>query len=74
MKAQATEEFVHSQLSNCNSEHPDTTCVNVIDRDGNMLSATPSGGGVPPVIAAETGIQLTQRAEAFVLTPGPPTN
>ena len=72
MKAQATQQFVHSRLSNRNSEHPDTTCVNVIDRDGNMFSATPSGGWVPPVIAGDTGIQLSQRAQAFVLTPGHP--
>jgi gamma-glutamyltranspeptidase/glutathione hydrolase len=46
--------------------------VNVIDKDGNMLSATPSGAWIPAVIAGETGIPLTQRAQAFVLTPGHP--
>jgi gamma-glutamyltranspeptidase / glutathione hydrolase len=72
MSARATEEFVRSRLSNRNSEHTDTTCVNVIDTAGNMFSATPSGGWVPPVIAGDTGIQLSQRAQAFVLTPGHP--
>jgi gamma-glutamyltranspeptidase/glutathione hydrolase len=46
--------------------------VNVIDKDGNMLSATPSGAWIPALIAGDTGIQLTQRAQAFVLTPGHP--
>ena len=68
----APDEFAHSRLSNRNGAHPDTTCVNVIDHSGNMFSATPSGGWVPPVIAGDTGIQLSQRAQAFVLTPGHP--
>jgi gamma-glutamyltranspeptidase/glutathione hydrolase len=46
--------------------------VNVIDKDGNMLSATPSGAWIPAVIAGDTGIPLTERAQAFVLTPGHP--
>jgi len=50
----------------------DTTCVNVIDKDGNMMSATPSGAWIPAVIAGDTGVPLTQRAQAFVLTPGHP--
>jgi gamma-glutamyltranspeptidase/glutathione hydrolase len=37
-----------------------------------MFSATPSGGWVPAVIAGDTGIPLTQRAQSFVLTPGHP--
>lgn len=72
MNARAPDEFARSRLSNRNSAHPDTTCVNVIDHSGNMFSATPSGGWVPPVIAGDTGIQLSQRAQAFVLTPGHP--
>jgi gamma-glutamyltranspeptidase/glutathione hydrolase len=40
----------------------DTTCVNAVDRDGVMFSATPSGAWMPSVIAADTGI-LTQRAQ-----------
>ena len=50
----------------------DTTCVDVIDKDGLMFSATPSGAWLPSVIAGDTGIPLTQRGQSFVLTPGHP--
>lgn len=45
----------------------DTTCVNAIDKDGIMFSATPSGAALPSVIAGDTGIPLTQRAQSFYL-------
>ena len=72
MQAHASAEFVHARLSHRNGEHQDTTCVNVIDKEGNLFSATPSGGWIPAVIAGDTGIPLTQRAQSFVLTPGHP--
>ena len=50
----------------------DTTCVNTIDKDGNMFSATPSGAWLPSVIAGDTGIPLTERAQSFLLSPGHP--
>ncbi len=50
----------------------DTTCVNVIDKDGNMFSATPSGAWLPSVIAGDTGIPLSQRLQSFVLDEGHP--
>ena len=50
----------------------DTTCVNVVDRERNMFSATPSGGWLPSVIAGETGIGLSERMQTFVLTAGHP--
>ena len=50
----------------------DTTCVNVVDRQRNMFSATPSGGWLPSVIAGDTGIPLSERMQTFVLTPGHP--
>ena len=50
----------------------DTTCINTIDRDGIMFSATPSGAWMPSVIAGDTGIPLTQRAQSFFLVPGHP--
>jgi gamma-glutamyltranspeptidase/glutathione hydrolase len=50
----------------------DTTCVDAIDKDGLVFSATPSGAWLPSVIAGDTGIPLTQRAQSFVLTPGHP--
>lgn len=50
----------------------DTTCVDAIDRDGLVFSATPSGAWLPSVIAGDTGIALTERAQSFVLIPGHP--
>jgi gamma-glutamyltranspeptidase/glutathione hydrolase len=45
----------------------DTTCVNVVDRWGNVFSATPSGAWLPSVIAGDTGIPLSSRLQSFVL-------
>jgi gamma-glutamyltranspeptidase/glutathione hydrolase len=72
LQARAAADFLRSRYSHRNGEPQDTTCVNVIDKDGNMLSATPSGAWIPALIAGDTGIPLTQRAQAFVLTPGHP--
>ena len=72
LKAEAAPDFVRARLRNRNAEHQDTTCVNVVDKDGNMFSATPSGAWIPAIMAGDTGIPLTQRAQAFVLTSGHP--
>ncbi len=50
----------------------DTTCVDAIDKDGLVFSATPSGSWLPSVIAGDTGIPLTERAQQFILVPGSP--
>ncbi len=50
----------------------DTTCVDAIDKDGIVFSATPSGAWLPSVIAGDTGIPLTERAQQFILVPGSP--
>ncbi len=42
----------------------DTTCVNVIDKDGNMFSATPSGAWLPAVVAGDTGVLMGQRLQS----------
>jgi len=72
LAARAPQEFVQARLKERNAEHQDTTCVNVIDKSGAMFSATPSGAWAPAVIAGDTGIPLTERAQSFVLTPGHP--
>jgi gamma-glutamyltranspeptidase/glutathione hydrolase len=46
--------------------------VDAIDKDGVMFSATPSGAWLPSVIAGDTGIPLTERAQSFLLVPGNP--
>jgi gamma-glutamyltranspeptidase/glutathione hydrolase len=50
----------------------DTTCIDAIDKDGVVFSATPSGAWLPSVIAGDTGIPLTERAQQFILVPGSP--
>jgi gamma-glutamyltranspeptidase/glutathione hydrolase len=50
----------------------DTTCVDAIDKDGVMISITPSGAWEPSVIAGDTGIELTERAQSFILVEGSP--
>jgi gamma-glutamyltranspeptidase/glutathione hydrolase len=50
----------------------DTTCVDTVDKDGVMFSSTPSGAWMPSVIAGDTGIPLTQRAQSFLLIKGHP--
>lgn len=50
----------------------DTTCVDAIDRNGIVFSSTPSGSWLPSVIAGDTGIALTERAQSFLLIKGHP--
>jgi gamma-glutamyltranspeptidase/glutathione hydrolase len=50
----------------------DTTSIDVIDSQGMMFSATPSGAWMPSVIAGDTGLPLTQRAQSFVMIPNHP--
>ncbi|HWB98013.1 MAG TPA: gamma-glutamyltransferase, partial [Bryobacteraceae bacterium] len=50
----------------------DTTCVDAIDKDGIVFAVTPSGAWLPSVIAGDTGIPLTTRAQSFLLVPGHP--
>jgi len=50
----------------------DTTCVDTMDREGMMFSSTPSGSWMPSVIAGDTGIPLTERAQSFLLIEGHP--
>jgi gamma-glutamyltranspeptidase/glutathione hydrolase len=53
----------------------DTVHIDVIDRHGNMISATPSGGWLQssPVIPA-LGFPLNSRAQMFWLEPGLPAS
>ncbi|MDJ0905570.1 MAG: gamma-glutamyltransferase [Woeseiaceae bacterium] len=46
-----------------------TTSIQAADKDGWVVSVTPSGGWVPAVVAGETGIGLSQRMQSFVLEP-----
>jgi gamma-glutamyltranspeptidase/glutathione hydrolase len=44
-----------------------TTSVQAADAEGWVVSITPSGGWIPAVVAGETGVGLSQRAQSFVL-------
>jgi gamma-glutamyltranspeptidase/glutathione hydrolase len=50
----------------------DTTCVNVVDRSGNVWSSTPSGAWLPSVIMGDTGIPLGTRLQTLLTKPGHP--
>jgi gamma-glutamyltranspeptidase/glutathione hydrolase len=44
-----------------------TTTVEAADKEGWVVSITPSGGWIPAVIAGNTGIGMSQRMQSFVL-------
>jgi gamma-glutamyltranspeptidase/glutathione hydrolase len=55
-----------------NERANDTTCVNVIDKDGNLFSATPSGAWLPAVVAGDTGVLMGQRLQSSLTDPNHP--
>jgi gamma-glutamyltranspeptidase/glutathione hydrolase len=58
--------------STATSGNSDTTCVNVVDSRGNVVSATPSGAWLPSVIVGDTGIPLGTRLQTLLTVPGHP--
>jgi gamma-glutamyltranspeptidase/glutathione hydrolase len=46
-----------------------TTSIQAVDKDGWVVSVTPSGGWIPAVIAGRTGVGLSQRMQSFVTDP-----
>jgi len=50
-----------------------TTSIQAADKEGWVVSITPSGGWIPAAIAGRTGIGMSQRMQSFVLdrTQGP---
>jgi len=46
-----------------------TTSIQAADKEGWVVSITPSGGWIPAVIAGKTGIGMSQRMQSFVLDP-----
>ncbi|MFK8054258.1 MAG: gamma-glutamyltransferase family protein [Woeseiaceae bacterium] len=47
-----------------------TTSIQAADKEGWVISITPSGGWIPAFIAGETGVGLSQRMQSFVLDEG----
>jgi gamma-glutamyltranspeptidase/glutathione hydrolase len=46
-----------------------TTSIQAADKEGWVVSVTPSGAWIPPVIGGRTGVALSQRAQSFVVHP-----
>jgi gamma-glutamyltranspeptidase/glutathione hydrolase len=46
-----------------------TTSVEAADKEGWVVSITPSGGWLPACIAGNTGIGMSQRMQSFVIDP-----
>jgi gamma-glutamyltranspeptidase/glutathione hydrolase len=44
-----------------------TTSIQAVDKEGWVVSVTPSGGWIPACIAGKTGVGMSQRMQSFVL-------
>ena len=64
----------HAQGVKATSGNGDTTCVDVVDKDGNLFSATPSSGWLlgGAFVAGDTGVPLSNRMQVFDLDPASP--
>jgi gamma-glutamyltranspeptidase/glutathione hydrolase len=51
------------------SFHMGTTSIQAADRNGWVVSITPSGGWTPTVVGGRTGVGWDQRAQSFVCDP-----
>jgi gamma-glutamyltranspeptidase/glutathione hydrolase len=71
VKAPATRYIPHAQGAKTAGAPGDTTCVDVVDKDGNLFSATPSSGWLlgGAFIAGDTGVPLSNRMQVFDLDP-----
>jgi len=74
MKAPPTRYVPHSQGGRSPGLPGDTTCVDVVDKDGNLFSATPSSGWLlgGAFVAGDTGVPLSNRMQIFDLDPASP--
>jgi gamma-glutamyltranspeptidase/glutathione hydrolase len=64
----------HAQGTKTDTGIGDTTCVDVVDKDGNLFSATPSSGWLlgGAFVAGDTGVPLSNRMQVFDLDPRSP--
>ncbi len=74
VKAPAVRYMPHAQGKKDSETNGDTTCVDVVDKDGNLFSATPSSGWLlgGAFIAGDTGVPLSNRMQVFDLDPASP--
>ncbi len=66
------DEIQHTALAPSDSAYQDrlwrgTTSVQAADKEGWVVSITPSGGWLPACIAGNTGVGMSQRLQSFVL-------
>ncbi len=64
--------FIAGSFTPVNTEYLDrmwrgTTSVEAADKEGWVVSITPSGGWLPACIAGHTGVGMSQRMQSFVL-------
>lgn len=55
------------EMSDEEAFYAGTTSIQAVDKEGWVVSITPSGGWVPACIAGKTGVGLSQRMQSFVL-------
>jgi len=74
VKAPAARYYPHSQGTKGPNSAGDTTCVDTVDAEGNLFSATPSSGWLlgGAFIAGDTGVPLSNRMQVFDLDPVSP--
>ena len=74
VKAPSLRYVPHAQGMKAPGAPGDTTCVDVVDRDGNLFSATPSSGWLlgGAFVAGDTGVPLSNRMQIFDLDPASP--
>jgi gamma-glutamyltranspeptidase / glutathione hydrolase len=74
VKPPAARYYPHSQGPKGSNTSGDTTCVDAVDGDGNLFSATPSSGWLlgGAFIAGDTGVPLSNRMQVFDLDPVSP--
>ena len=71
VKAPSARYTPHAQGTPTSSSPGDTTCVDAVDKDGNLFSATPSSGWLlgGAFIAGDTGVPMSNRMTVFDLDP-----
>jgi gamma-glutamyltranspeptidase/glutathione hydrolase len=64
----------HAQGKSARTEPGDTTAVDVVDKEGNLFSATPSSGWLlgGAFVAGDTGVPMSNRMQVFDLDPASP--
>ena len=74
VKPPATRYTPHPQGAKTSAGVGDTTSVDVVDRDGDLFSATPSSGWLlgGAFVAGDTGVPLSNRMQVFDLDPASP--